>query len=401
MNLIPASFSSRLITAVLIPLITTGCSTVLGPVDIAPSSEEKELFCDTTTPGWQLGTGDNTASSVQLTTIAKNPSFLKTPRDLAFNPRVTGELWVVTAGDNGVAIIHGAHTKNRSIEYREDGWMANHFLNHASALAFGGDETTIGKLGTFATAQESINDGSNQGSYLSYLFDGKDFMGPSLYSSDLSVFGRTGKLRGSHLDMLHSSPLSMGIAWEKDNIYWVFGGLHGDIVRYDFKKDHGKGNSYHEDGVIHHYMTGEVKRSENVPSHLVFHQQSKSLFISDSGNGRVLKLDTRSGLLGDEFKNINEEVDNRYINKAQFSEFIPSSSGIKRPSGLEIQNNLVFISDNESGFIYAYDMYGKQVNYLDTGLGKDTLMGMAFGPEGKLYFVDSANNQVLRIDCKG
>ncbi len=43
-------------------------------------------------------------------------------------------------------------------------------------------------------------------------------------------------------------------------------------------------------------------------------------------------------------------------------------------------------------------MTGKRVNYLDTGLPKGALMGMAFGPEGKLYFVDAIGNRVLRID---
>jgi hypothetical protein len=38
------------------------------------------------------------------------------------------------------------------------------------------------------------------------------------------------------------------------------------------------------------------------------------------------------------------------------------------------------------------------VNWLDTGLGPNTLTGIAFGPEGRLFAVDRTNNRVVRID---
>ena len=37
---------------------------------------------------------------------------------------------------------------------------------------------------------------------------------------------------GSHLDMLHNTPLCMGIAHEAANRYWVFGGLKGSVAGF-------------------------------------------------------------------------------------------------------------------------------------------------------------------------
>jgi hypothetical protein len=134
---------------------------------------------------------------------------------------------------------------------------------------------------------------------------------------------------GSHLDMLHESPIGMGIAWEQRNAYWVFDGCGGsqfqnsrqvvnghgenftllqngvgdsngedpkrkdcndmgDIVRYDFRVDHGAGFDDHCDGIIERYAIGKVKRVEGVPSHMVMWEDH--LFIADSGSGRIGRL---------------------------------------------------------------------------------------------------------------
>ena len=60
------------------------------------------------------------------------------------------------------------------------------------------------------------------------------FAGPTLWSSDLNVFAMPSGGNGSHLDMLHQSPNSMGIAHEADNIFWVYDGYNQNIVQYNF-----------------------------------------------------------------------------------------------------------------------------------------------------------------------
>ena len=49
----------------------------------------------------------------------------------------------------------------------------------------------------------------------------------------------------THYDMLHESPLCMGIAHDPEvatpfgNVYWAFDGLNGTLMRYDFQEPHG------------------------------------------------------------------------------------------------------------------------------------------------------------------
>ena len=72
---------------------------------------------------------------------------------------------------------------------------------------------------------------------------GGSFTGPALWSGNLDIYAKPSGGNGSHLDMLHGSPFSMGIASEKENAYWVFDGYNQHIVRYDFGGDHGPGNA--------------------------------------------------------------------------------------------------------------------------------------------------------------
>lgn len=323
-------------------------------------------------------------------TVVAEHSYLRTPRDLAFNPRVEGQLWIVNGDDNSVAIIHDAHTEQPSIEYRRDGHAA-HFMHRPSAIAFGSANSTIGVSGTFATAQESRDD--------AIPFLARNFMGPTLFSSDLAVFahhpgpGRS----GSHLDMLHESPLAMGIAWERDHVYWVFGGYLGNIVRYDFVEDHGVGQHDHSNGIIRHYGQDVVKRVPGVPSHLALHRPTATLFIADTGNRRILALDITSGQLGDMGPGWEEGVDTRQVDGALYTEFVPAGT-LELPSGLELYGDLLYVSDHASGLIHVFDLAGNPVTIFDTGLGQGALMGMTFGPEQMLYFVDAAANRILRLD---
>ena len=59
------------------------------------------------------------------------------------------------------------------------------------------------------------------------------FSGCTLWEADTSIYARinqNGPELGSHWDMLHQSPFSVGIAAETDNIYWLFDGFHNTIA---------------------------------------------------------------------------------------------------------------------------------------------------------------------------
>jgi hypothetical protein len=368
-------------SATLAGLLLAGCGSSNDAGDTLPDDELTAF-----------GKADGASVKFTLTEIATARQGLDNPRDLAFNPLRPDELWVVNHGDDSAVIIHDASTSRREAEKQKDAY-ALHFMARPTALAFGGNKTTIGRPGTFATCGESRNTYDDQALP-------NDFMGPTLWSSDLSVFAQFDPNGlGSHLDMLHNSPLCMGIAWEAGNAYWAFGGLDGALFRYDFNVDDGIGNDDHSDGTVRQYATGEVSYVKGVPSHLVYRSADKSLYVADTGNARIAKLDTTSGSKGRRLE-IMEPMASAYeYDGAVLEDVVPASAGqLQQPSGLELQGRYLYVSDNANGRISAFTFKGKLAKRIETGLPKGSLGGMAFGPDKKLYFVDMKKDRVLRID---
>jgi DNA-binding beta-propeller fold protein YncE len=367
-------------------LLSVGACTASTESPAAPKAIERE--------GKELGIGDHSPASVTFTVIAEG---LKNPTDLAFNPRVSGELWIVNHGNNEMVIVHDAPTDERRFERRLDAGR-DHFLDQPNAIAFGADPTTFGSVGTFGTCGESRNARGSQDPNMP-----NDFMGPVLWTSDLSVFAKKNPARlGSHIDMLHSSPQCMGMTHERDNVYWVFGGQSNSIQRYDFAKDHNVGQDDHTDGSIAWYAQGQFARKEGIPSHLAFRAEDSMVYIADTGNSRIAKLDTTSGKRAKTAPQKETLVESSLMDDTVVVEdVVGKAEGVlQEPSGLELRGNLIYVSDNATSKIHAFSLVGAPVNYLDTGLAAGALGGMAFGPDGKLYIVDMIEGRVLRIDTK-
>jgi outer membrane protein assembly factor BamB len=345
-------------------------------------------------PAPELGTGDHSPASVGFTTIATADDGLAQPRDLAFNPRRPDELWIVSFRDDSTVIVHDASTDDRQAEYRKDPY-ALHFMAEATAIAFGQDETSdeVGAPGTFATCGESRNTYDD-------MAPPNDFMGPTLWSSDLSIYALSDPNGlGTHLDMLHCSPNCMGLAWVEENVYWAFDGLHGALVLYDFAIDNGIGQDDHTDGSAQRYVEGQVLRSPGVPSHLVYDPSTHLLFVADSGHGRIAALDTLTGTAGAPLEPYEPMALYRYVDDAVLTDVVPDSSeDLDTPSGIELHDGLLFVTDNANGRISAFTKEGGRVNWLDTGLAPGSLGGIAFGPDGKIYFADLLGERVLRVD---
>ncbi len=373
----------------------------------------------------EIGTGDHSPASVTLTIVAGPQDDLQAPRDLAFNPRVPDDLWVVNYDDDSVVIIHDASTDSPDPEYMKDwygdpsGFPANHFMAEPSAIAFGADETSEdpppagvgGVPGTFATCGESRNTYDDQA-------PANDFMGITLWSSDPSVFANApGHLGlGSHLDMLHNGPYCMGVAHIDANAYWAFAGRARDpdvpacgltcsfvseaaLVRYDLNEDNGVGNDDHSDGGAYQYVTGEVDYVRGVPSHLTYDATRELLYIADTGNRRIVALDTTTGTIGTALQPLEPMLAYNVVNDAVLTDVVPEAAAVlERPSGLDLHNDLLYVTDNATGMIHAFNLDGTLVNCLDTGRGEGALAGVSFGPDEKLFLVDMKADEVVRID---
>jgi len=328
-----------------------------------------------------LGSGQHTLDSVELAIIASSADNLRTPRDLAFHPSRPTELWIVNLDDNSTVVIDNPGTDSqRSHRYGAAG--KDHFMARPSALAFGDN-------GNFATAHET-DDVTQPSTPI-------DFMGPTLWSSDRTIFDGG---HGGHLDMLHNSPNGAGIAWETGNKYWIFDGYHQAITAYDFNRDHGPGGTDHTDGDVARYVEREVGYVPEVPSHLEFHHGLNLLFVADTGNNRIATLDPTVGEMGPRLEPNYDGGAQYHMNGGAIETFAEGSAvGLEKPSGLAIQGEHVYVGDNALSKIVALDFDGTLVDYLDLSseIPAGGLMGIAFATDGTLFVVDAVENEILRV----
>lgn len=350
-----------------------------------------------------IGWGDGSPGSVTLEKIWQS-SVTRQATDLAFNNVRTDELWVLhrqpessepcTAAspsprgcaslEGSVTIIHSPGTEAQRAVWRKDS-NAWHFMRRPPALAFGVDEF-------FATCGEARTG--------NYLDDTADFIGPTLWLSTEQWFGvrpPDPNMNGTHFDMLHGTPWCMGIAHERDNVYWLFNGNVGAIDRYDFKDHHGPGAADHSDGELKRFAEGTLTRVPGVPGHLEYNAADEHVYVADTGAGRVIKLDATSGRASGTVRPVYEPLQsNIRMVDAVVTEVVPPGL-LERPSGLELRDGILYVSDNATSRIHAFDLEGNPLRSLDTGLPPGSLAGMAFSPSGVLYFVDLTNSDVYRV----
>lgn len=332
------------------------------------------------------------------TVIASTSDGLDIPRDLEFHPSTdrSDELWIVNRADDSMVIVHNTGEPNQYSEERLDSHR-NHFMEEVSSIAFGAYDSEFDF--TFATGQESINTYNDQ-------FDANYFMGPALWPSSLSHFAmehQNDEFGGSHIDMLHESPLGMGIAHDSGNSYWYFDGYYGHLVYYDFKEDHDTGMDDHSDGVVRRYSDIQLTRTPDVPSHMILDDSNGILYISDTGTNRVLWVNTHdtsvttTDIRGDstQFEPLAE------YSRVTGAEWGVIASGLSDPSGIALDGDTLFVGQNGNNRISAYDLStnGKSGTLIDiVNTTASSLMGLEIGPDEKLYYVDGSQNKVVRID---
>ena len=333
-------------------------------------------------------------SNITFTTIANSSNQVSIPTDLDFHPNLTNsELWVTLKGtenSGGKTItIYDAGKANQTEEVKQDG-NAWHFMSLPTGIAFS-------KNGNFATSP-GVYDANHDG--------GMPFTGPTLWSSDPLIYAQNAGpgTNGSHLDMLHASPYSQGIASEKENVFWVFDGNSNDIVRYDFVEDHGPGNSYHGDGIIRRYSDVSVLKDPNgnAPSHLVL--KDNWLYVSDFGNNRVIRLNINTGFNGGNpsYGPFEELAEYSKITGYEWETVVSSSSNLTGPTGIDIIGNRMIISEFNTGDIIIYDISSiPAVELFQISTGSTGVAGVKIGPNGKIWYVNSYDNTIMRIDGDG
>jgi hypothetical protein len=382
---------------IFLPFVLVACSDKLDDTGMESGPEEVRGIA-------ALGGFTHDIASVTMTEIGGASDGLKMPRDLAFSPAVDDELWVVSRTDDSATIFSGAGTDAQESRTVIDPY-ALHFMEEVSSVAFGAALFEGSDLPNFGTCHESMNTYNGWG-------EENEFMGPSLWSSDPDVFGESNPEAveywtsaygqytdlGSHIDMLHESPLCMGIAWETDNVYWVFNGLENAIDRVDFQEDHGVGWDDHNDGIVSQYVEGDVSRVPDVPSHLEMDATTAFLYIADTGNNAIKVLDTTTGTRGGNLYSEEPRVDHHTMDDAMMWTLIEGSEhDMVQPSGLAIVEDTLLITDHGTGVIHAFDLEGNPIDWLDTGLGEGALMGIIARSLDDIWVVDAKDDRVLRL----
>ncbi len=320
---------------------------------------------------------------------------------LAFDPLRAGELWVTlrqfpsnepcsetaqsgcTALEGKIALVQQATSPTPQLTLKEDG-NAWHFMRRPTAIAFG-------QNGNLATCGEARTD--------NYEDESVDYSGPTLWSSDPKIFGvepQKGQ-NGTHIDMLHESPFCMGVAYERDNVYWVFNGALGALDHYDFHAPHVVGGDDHSDGELHRYVEGQLQRVPETPSHLALDSARGELYVADTGHGRVVRLLTKSGTPGADVLALDPIRVHMAMNDAQLEEVVAPGT-LSLPSGIAFNADQLIVTDSATSLIWYFERDGTPMGSIDTGLPAGSLAGIAVGPDGALYVSDQRLGAAYRVE---
>ncbi|MEC8050995.1 MAG: hypothetical protein VX210_09410, partial [Myxococcota bacterium] len=429
----------------------TDTSDASDPTDVTDSSDASDASDPTgvvePTGLPHLGNGAHTIDAVDVEVIAGEAEGLTDPRDIAFNPVRGEELWTINGLDSSSVVLiepsserrwlcdesyygtndgcdcgcgvldpdcsssaasacqytlctgqtldpndptlcatpgftESANQRWRFVRRLPNDGSNTHFMARVSSLAFGAD-------GNFATAHEEDQ--------ITQAVTPADFMGPTLWDGNLNIYDGG---HASHLDMLHNSPNGAGIAWETGNVYWIYDGYHQALTRYDFAQDHGRGGSDHSDGTIERYADGQMGYLPGVPSHIEWDASQSLLYVADAETGAIRVLNPNPASAGADINPNYDGTLQRIFNGSSLSTLIvKGTAGLDTPSGLALHENRIYVTDYATGRIFAFDLTGNVVDYLDTGR-TTSLMGMAIGSDGAIYVVDNATKEVLRISAK-
>jgi DNA-binding beta-propeller fold protein YncE len=202
--------------------------------------------------------------------------------------------------------------------------------------------------------------------------------------------------------MIHQTPYGKGIAFEKNNVYWVLDGYEGNIKRYDFGNPHQPGGDDHSGGGVQVYPEFKFTRHSSLPGHLDIDGAKKYLYGCDPLGKRVFRINITTGSSSGTRTKINgESLGLGYVNYTGITKTDTLIKNLGTPVGIDVYGDRLIVSDNLTDEIIIYNISN---NYSEVGriklkyITSPDPMGVKVGPDGKIYFVDRTNKSAYMIE---
>ena len=116
-------------------------------------------------------------------------------------------------------------------------------------------------------------------------------------------------------------------------------------------------------------------------------------------NQRILKFDTNSGNFSYDLTPYGESLAEYWMMENAYWEIFIDENLIK-PSGIDLFNNRLVVSDYATGQIIFYDIstdLPSELGRIETGY-EDSIMGIKIDQNQKLWYVNFQNNNVVLIN---
>jgi hypothetical protein len=324
----------------------------------------------------------------RFTIVASTVDNLSSPTDLDRNPIRPNELWISNYGESfksgqysrkafTLTVVNPAQSSQFSVVRKDKERFTEHFFSYPTSLAFNKD-------GYWANTSYLNNNGTN---------------GPTLWTSDFTVYADSIKYitNGSHNSMLHESLISLGIAADETNTFWVLDGTAGDIVSYNFGKGHYPGGDDHTDGTIRRYsLLVKISPVEGIPSHVCYDPSSKWLYIVDTKQHRIIRLKTDSGSVTSSKQGIDNPKE--YSVMAATSELFLDNLPFQLPSGIDTDGTNLYVSDYETGKIGVFNLATKSLTSVINTRDKGTAGLLLSADHTRLWFVNTLQNRLVQVE---
>ena len=136
-----------------------------------------------------------------------------------------------------------------------------------------------------------------------------------------------------------------------------------------------------------------------ITCHLKLDKAKKWLYFIDGGNQRIIRLDINSGVKGTAPSWGPLETLAEYSKMIGYTWEIVINTGLNEPSGIEIIDNRMIITDHANGDIVFYDIStipAVEIGKIQTN--EPGIMGIVLGPDGKIWYANHALNKVVMIE---